>query len=32
LHRYATAIDEAARTAIDRQRRLIAELNGFGLP
>ena len=32
LHRNAAAIDEAARAAIDRQRRLIAELNGVGLP
>ena len=31
LHRNAAAIDEAARAAVDRQRRLIAELDGVGL-
>jgi hypothetical protein len=31
LYRYATAIDKAARAPVDRQRRLIAELNGVGL-
>jgi len=32
LHRNAAAIDEAARAAVDRQRRFVAELNGVGLP
>ena len=32
LHRNAAAIDEAAGAAVDRQRRLIAELDGLGPP
>ena len=32
LHRDAAAIDEAAGAAVDRQRRLVAELDGLGLP
>ena len=32
LHRNATAIDESARPAVDRQWRFVAELDGVGLP
>jgi hypothetical protein len=31
LHRDAAAIDKAARSAVDRQRRFVAELDGIGL-
>src|SRR5579885_2152319 len=31
LHRHAAAIDKTRRAAVDRQRRLVAEVDGLGL-